>query len=153
MIKKLIPIVIIILLLPILAYSAIVITNNVIADRVEKALASHALPEGTTLLDSLSAAGRFEGNGNGMQYMGAILVESESSSEELKKHYGTEFDFIEVRRQETAELNFTHDSFSFDGFSEVTDKSYFAVICQESDRRELFGDFLCALLDLDVRGH
>ena len=35
------------------------------------------------LIESLSEAGRLTGNGNGLQYFGAVLIRSELSLEEL----------------------------------------------------------------------
>ena len=57
--------------------------NNHTAYKVEKALCEIPLPEETELIESLSLAGKLTGNGNGMQYFGAILIRSELSLEEL----------------------------------------------------------------------
>ncbi len=57
--------------------------NNYTAYKVEKALCETSLPEETELIESLSQAGKLTGNGNGMQYFGAILIRSELSLGEL----------------------------------------------------------------------
>ena len=60
--------------------------NNHTAYKVEKALCEIPLPEETELIESLSQAGKLTGNGNGMQYFGAILIRSELSLEELETY-------------------------------------------------------------------
>ena len=97
---------IVIIALSTIFYVAIVITNNSIADKIEKDLVSYELPTNTKLIDSLSAAGKLTGSGNGMQYMGAILVDSDLSIEALKEHYSSQFDYIEVNEQKTVNLDF-----------------------------------------------
>lgn len=152
--KKLVLVVVILLVvaLPVLCYAGITLTNNYLAQRIEKELAAHQLPEGTALVDSLSAAGKLVGNGNGMQYMGSILVESELSREELLSHYSSRFEYIEVREQSTANLDFINAGHCrFDGFSEG--KTCYSVTCWDSNREKLVGSFIGSLLDMDIRGH
>ena len=66
---------------------SIPLINNHTAYKVEKALCEIPLPEETELIESLSQAGKLTGNGNGMQYFGAILIKSELSLEELETYY------------------------------------------------------------------
>ncbi len=66
---------------------SIPLINNHTAYKVEKALCEIPLPEETELIESLSQAGKLTGNGNGMQYFGAILIRSELSLEELDIYY------------------------------------------------------------------
>lgn len=66
---------------------SIPLINNHAAYKVEKALCEIPLPEETELIESLSQAGKLTGNGNGMQYFGAILIRSELSLEELDAYY------------------------------------------------------------------
>lgn len=61
--------------------------NNNIAYKVEKELCETPLPEKTELIESISRAGKLTGNGNGMQYFGAILIQSELSLKELDDYY------------------------------------------------------------------
>lgn len=139
---------------PVISYICIVITNNTIADSIEKDLVAYELPTNTKLVDSISIAGKLMGNGNGMQYIGAILVESDLSEEELNGHYSSEFDYIEVRKQETANIDFIHSSnYSFNNFSLTNKDSYYSITCWDDNRQEKFGDLLSELLDFDIRGH
>ena len=145
---------IIIFALPIISYVGIVITNNAIADKTEKDLVAYQLPANTEFVDSISIAGKLTGSGNGMQYMGALLVTSELSEEELKDYYSLNFDYIKVRKQENAKIDFIHpNNYSFNGFSETDGKSYYSITCWDDDRREKFGEFVSELLDFDIRGH
>ena len=136
----------------IISYIGIIVTNNSIANKIEKDLVSYELPTSTKLIDSVSVAAKLTGNGNGMQYMGAILVDSDLSKEELKEHYSSEFDYIEVNEQETVNLDFIQ-SVSFDADIKLGDKNYYSIICWDDNRSEMFGDFICELLDFDIRGH
>ena len=61
--------------------------NNNTAYKVEKELCETPLPEKTELIESISRAGKLTGNGNGMQYFGAILIQSELSLKELDDYY------------------------------------------------------------------
>lgn len=144
--------VIVVFALPIISYIGIVVTNNFIANKIENDLVSYELPTNTKFVDSVSAAAKLTGSGNGMQYMGAILVDNDLSKEELKEHYSSEFDYIEVNEQETVNLDFIQNV-SFDADIESGDKTYYSIICWDDERREMFGDFISALLDFDIRGH
>ena len=138
--------------LPVISYIGIVVTNNSIANKIENDLVSYKLPINKKFVDSVSAAAKLTGNGNGMQYMGAILVDSNLSKEELKEHYSSEFDYIEVNEQETVNLEFIQ-TVSFDADIETGDKTYYSIICWDDNRREVFGNFISELLDFDIRGH
>ena len=72
------------LILPLAAQVA----NDASARRVEKTLLALPLPEDTEVLASISAAGKLTGNGNGMQYLGAALLESDLEEEALASWYG-----------------------------------------------------------------
>ena len=144
---------IIMIALPFVSYAGIVITNNCIADKIEKDLAKYQLPSDTELVDSISAAGKMSGSGNGMQYMGAILVKSKLSAEELKEYYDSDFDYIEVRKQENKTLGFDLISYSFSKFPKAQDGTCCSVICWDSNREELVGDVISEILDFDIRGH
>lgn len=66
---------------------SIPLINNHTAYKVEKELCETPLPEKTELIESISRAGKLTGNGNGMQYFGAILIQSELSLKELDDYY------------------------------------------------------------------
>ena len=147
-------ILIVMIVLPVISYIGIVITNNTIADNMEKELVAYDLPPNTELVDSISISGKLTGNGNGMQYMAAILVDSKLSEEELAEYYSLDFDYIEVRKQETANIDFIHNSnYNFKNFSKSNKSFYYSVTCWDDDRQDKYGNFISSLLDFDIRGH
>ena len=85
--KRLLVILISLILIPILAQFGVQIANNCIAMEVEKEIKSLPLLERTNYIESISAAEKLVGNGNGMQYFGAMLIKSELSLEELDTYY------------------------------------------------------------------
>lgn len=63
------------------------VANNAIALGLEKDLKAMPLPENTRLVESSSVAEKLTGNGNGMQYFGALLLKSDLTDRELLAHY------------------------------------------------------------------
>ena len=63
------------------------IVNNAIALGVENELKDLPFPPDTTLVESISKAGRWVGKGNEMQYFGAVLIKSEMTAEDLLEYY------------------------------------------------------------------
>lgn len=63
------------------------VVNDAAARSVESELHALPLPDGTVLIASMSRAGKLSGNGNGMQYLGALLVRSDLSAETLQSFY------------------------------------------------------------------
>lgn len=123
------------------------IKNDMEAKKVANAIKECALPERTELIDTVSAAGKLVGNGNGMQYFGAILIKSELSLEELKEHYGKlasdEFQNI-VEKQETGTIDFIeHADLSFDADCDY-ENTYIVYS---------WGDYSGLASELDLRGH
>ncbi len=90
------------------------------------------LPKETYLIDSVSKAGKLVGNGNGMQYFGAILIESELTLSELDMYYstfrGNEWSYI-VEVQEAVGITvLEHGSLSFENLEDVMkDGDYYIV--------------------------
>ncbi len=68
---------------------AIPVINNAIALGLEKPLKALPLPEGACLLEVSSVAGKLEGNGNGMQYFAALLIESAWDEAALSSYYAS----------------------------------------------------------------
>ena len=126
---------------------SIPLINNHTAYKVEKALCEIPLPEETELIESLSQAGKLTGNGNGMQYFGAILIKSELSLEELDAYYSeyrsNEWEYlVEVQEGQSIEV-IDHGGLQFS--EEIKGSGYYIVYSWGS------GDSL--LQELDMRGH
>ena len=97
---------------------AIPIVNDNVAEKTAKELVKIPMPEGTEYIESKSRAGKLVGNGNGMQYFGAILIQSELSLEELQEYYSnyadSEWECI-VEQQRDNEISvIEHGSLAFE---------------------------------------
>lgn len=126
---------------------SIPLINNHTAYKLEKALCEIPLPEETELIESLAQAGKLTGNGNGMQYFGAILIESELSLEELNTYYSdyrsNEWDYlVEVQKGQSVEV-IEHETLKFS--EEINDSGYYIVYSWENSNS--------LLEELDIRGH
>ena len=121
--------------------------NNNIAYKVEKELCETPLPEKTELIESISRAGKLTGNGNGMQYFGAILIRSDLSLEELDAYYSgyrsNEWECL-VETQEGQHIEvIDHGILQF--LEEIKDNGYYIVYS--------WGSGNSLLEELDMRGH
>ncbi|MDE6685873.1 MAG: hypothetical protein K2K17_00985 [Lachnospiraceae bacterium] len=136
----------------VITYIAIRIAAPIFNDNVAKKTAGELvdlpLPNNTEFIESIYEAGKIVGNGNGMQYFGAILIKSELSLDELKEYYGafTEHDWeCVVENQKTTNVEF------FNGHTNVTFKTdiegddYYIVYSWGSNDT-IFHEF-------DLRGH
>jgi len=61
--------------------------NNYIASEIVEELKVNPLPEKTTIVEEKYVAARLSGNGDGVQYFGALLLKSELSLDDLNKYY------------------------------------------------------------------
>ena len=121
--------------------------NNNIAYKVEKELCETPLPEKTELIESISRAGKLTGNGNGMQYFGAILIRSDLSLEELDAYYSgyrsNEWEcLVETQEGQSIEV-IDHGTLQFT--EEIKDSGYYIVYS--------WGSGNSPLEELDIRGH
>lgn len=141
---------------------AIRTTNDKIADSMEAILREYPLPPETELLDSLSVAAKVDGNGNGMQYFGMILVRSSRTEDQLEDHYKAVMeethrvpifgyaDWVSVSRQESP-IVFEYCDYRFDNYQENADcyrismELYTVVGCEDT--------LLQSVLNTDLRGH
>ena len=126
---------------------SIPIVNDYCAYMVEKELCATPLPENTQLIDSVSKAGKLTGNGNGVQYLGAILIQSELTTEQLDSYYlhyrENEWEYL-VTVQTDRDLSFIElDHLRFS--QEVTADGYYIVYS--------WGKGIELYEMLDMRGH
>ena len=145
---------IIILIIAVVALVLLVVStpfiNNYIAYSIKKDLVEVSLPDKTELIDDLSSAGKLIGNGNGMQFFGAILIKSELTLEELKHFYSkyreNEWSYI-VEKQVSNNIAFIeHRDLKFKALK-VDEQliNYYIVYT--------WGSSDYPLSDLDIRGH
>lgn len=141
--KKLLIIVAAIAGLFIILNVTVTIVNDIYAARAERMLTQLALPERTEYIESFSKAGKLSGNGNGMQYYGAMLITSELSLGQLQEYYG-QHDNCYVYEQNTAKIEKLNGSLTF-----ITDP-----VPDNAYRVELWGDSPpWFFTDFDIRGH
>lgn len=132
------------------------IINNAVALDIEGQLKKLPLPQNTTIIESTSVATKMAGNGNGMQYFGAVLLKSDRSLSELYDHYrpyrrglydclvepqsGTEIRPIgELVNSSSVNMTFRHP---------VEGDGYFILYSWGEAP-----DWAQSLLDTDLRGH
>lgn len=123
------------------------IVNNISAKRIVADIESVPLPPETQIAERFSQAGKLEGNGNGMQFFGAILIESELSLEDLDKHYSlyrkTPWDYI-VEVQETQNVDvIEHGTYPF--LTDMSNGEFYIVYS--------WGNGVSPFQDFDLRGH
>ena len=126
---------------------SIPLINNHTAYKVEKTLCEIPLPEETELIESLSQAGKLTGNGNGMQYFGAILIRSDLSLEELDAYYSdyrsNEWEYlVETQERQPIEV-IDHGTLQFR--EEIKDSGYYIVYS--------WGSGNSLLEESNIRGH
>ncbi len=146
--KKILYIVIAVVLLAICSLLiASPLVNDAVAKMTAKELIEIPTPDGTEYLESVSRAGKLVGNGNGMQYFGAILIRSDLSIKELQEYYSgyadNEWECI-VERQTDREIDvIEHGSLQFE--TEVSGAGYFIVYS--------WGSNDSVTHEMDIRGH
>ena len=127
---------------------SIPVVNDLHAKKVADELSALPLPENTRIAEKKSIAAKLWGNGNGMQYMGALLIESTLPLEELEKFYSERVEYCSVDRQVGQEITVVdHGNYSFN--TEINSDNYYIVYALGKD-----DDFIIQLYsELDLRGH
>lgn len=126
---------------------SIPVMNEYSAWSIEQKLCDTPLPKKTKLVDSVSATGKLVGNGNGMQYFGGILIESDLELQELEEYYSNfredEWEYIvEIQNGEAIQV-LEHKNLSFE--KNIEGEKYYIVYS--------WGDNVNPLSDWDLRGH
>ena len=130
-------------LLPIAVNIFVMAVNDAYAVMAEKKLKQLPLPEDTVYVESFSKAGKLAGNGNGMQYLGVMLITSELTLQQLEEYY-SQYDDCYVWAQDTARIEHLHGRLSF-RTDPVPENAYMV---------ELWGDEPAwFFVDFDIRGH
>lgn len=126
---------------------SIPIVNNTIAKKTAQSVKEIELPNKTEYIETFAKAGKLVGNGNGMQYLGGILIKSELPLSELQAYYSryseTESECI-VEKQTGKELSFIeHGTVSL--HTDISGDLYYIVYS--------WGNSNSIYRDLDLRGH
>lgn len=148
-------IIIALLLLPLALDVAIMLTNTIIADRVETQLLEIDLPANTQLADSMSTAQKLYGNGNGMQYIGQLLVTTELTEEKLRAYYNGINEEIDVKKLETPVVSEYIPKLEFKNFDSNKNNYMIELVKFNPGTFDnyLSKNFFWKILDLDIRGH
>lgn len=123
------------------------IVNDSIAEKTANELVDLPLPNSTEFIESIYKAGKLVGNGNGMQYFGAILIKSELSLDELKEYY-LEFADSEWKNIVENQINtnieiIEHTKLTFK--TDIKGSNYYIVYS--------WGNNNTIFHELDIRGH
>ena len=118
------------------------VVNSNVAKKTAKELVNLPLPENTEYIEAIYKAGKLVGNGNGMQYFGAILIRSELSLEELKEYYSAfaehEWECV-VEEQTGQEIKFIeHTRLTFK--TEIDEDRYY-IVNSWGDNNTIFHEF------------
>lgn len=124
------------------------IVNDNVAKKTANELADLPLPNNTEFIESINKAGKLIGNGNGMQYFGAILIKSELSLEELIEYYKgfaeNEWNCI-VENQIDSDVIIMKEHTGLTFKTDMEGDNYYIVYS--------WGDNNTIFHELDVRGH
>lgn len=119
------------------------IVNDSVARKTAKELSDLSLPQNTECIETVYKAGKLVGNGNGMQYFGAILIQSELTLNELKEFYLNNSN-CKVKQQTTTEIGIIeHANLAFQ--TDINEDNYYIVYS--------WGTNSGIFHELDLRGH
>ncbi len=138
-------------LLAVFMFLALLIAAPMVNDHKAKKtagkLADLPLPDKTEYIEQAYKAGKLVGNGNGMQYFGAVLIKSELSAEELQEYYlrfATNDEECVVEPQVSAEIKIIeHEQLRFS--TDILGDNYYMVYSW-GNNPTIFHSF-------DIRGH
>ena len=139
----------------ILFHVIIHLSNNIIAWGLERQLLKCPLPPDSQLLESVSIAGKMEGNGNGMQWFGIILIASDMDEAALSEWYSTHIslrdgDTVSVFRQDAPGI-FGYGPPRFNNYAPECDCYQVRIFRASAVGAE--STLWEALLNDDLRGH
>ena len=128
---------------------AVPMINNAIAYGIEKELRALPLPEGTELVVSGSAAQRYSGTGSGIEYLGALLLRTDMTREELAAFYAPYVTALDTCTVVPADGRQVLGREVFSAKAEGAGDGYLVVYTL----KDTYGLPLRSLLETDTRGH
>ncbi len=153
--KRIFKVITVLILLPLIFDITVMFVNDLIANKPEKEILSFSLPEKTQLVESNSVAGKLYGNGNGMQYIGQLLVTSELTEEELRAYYYSVDEEIHVKKQDSAVIYEFFPNQEFKNFDSSKNNYMIELVRFNPGTSDSYmsENFFWKLLDWDIRGH
>lgn len=130
-----------------LFFGCIHIVNNHIAEKIRQDLLAIPLLPQTKIIDSKGISGKLFGNGNGMQYTGVILVDSELDGDYLGEHYKMYYPDCEIISSESKNYNV------FFSIKKDEGQLYVIYLTKQIETGTIPNSFFYRLLSLDLRGH
>ncbi len=127
--------------------AAVPAINDRAAEVLADELYSLSPPDGTVVIESVSAAGNLTGNGNKMQYFAAVLVSSDMSIEELYAYYTDAFDGDSIFVNEQTENAIPQSDRGALSFTSTLDEDETYYIIYRWDSTDSF------YRNLDIRSH
>ncbi len=126
---------------------SIPLANNNIAANTARSVRETKLPDNTEYVEIFSKAGKLNGCGNGMQYLGGILIKSELSLDDLQLYYSDyaqhEWEYI-VEKQTDKNIGIIeHGTLLLN--ADINDNNYY-IVYSWGDNNSFFRNF-------DIRGH
>ncbi len=124
------------------------LTNDAAARQVESELLGLPLPPGAQRVDSLAQAAKIVGNGNGMQYIGALLIRSDQSVDELRDFYDAQNSQLHTSATVISTTDAATDEFhGADGFLSEKGEPGLFIVYEWGDGPGWFYE------EVDLRGH
>lgn len=131
-------------------YVGVAVTNNLLAEKVLSDLVNIPLPTASILIKKNAIAGKLYGCGNGMQYTGVILLESDKSSEELANYYQRYHFHCIVESASGTSLT----GFQYETINDIESRYYTVSLTLDHEYDDLgLSDAVWGILNLDFRGH
>ena len=123
------------------------VVNDHIAKKTAEELADLPLPDSTEYIEMVYQAGKLVGNGNGMQYFGAVLIKSALSLDELKEYYSkyaeNEWECVVENQIDKNIKIIEHTELTFR--TDIEGDDYY-IVYSWGDNNTVFHEF-------DIRGH
>lgn len=119
--------------------------SNDLIDKFENEISSY---EGIEIIESQQTYGKLNGNGNGINYFGAVLLKADStdSLDKIVSKLSNKYDIVEYNRQTSSQIDsylLEHKSLSFDKSINPDEEYYCIYYFHSSDKSNSF----------DVAGH
>lgn len=115
--------------------------NDFRANKIVHELTEHPLPPNAKIIEMYSAAGKLVGNGDGMDYFGAILIQSDVGYATVKQNYAASGYFVE--KQDGQLIKQTDKKLYFK--TGITGDNYYIIYKSKWEENPLFWVF-------DIRG-
>ena len=116
--------------------------NDKVAKNIVREIKNIPVPEKTSIEDEVCAVGKLSGNGDGMQYFGAVLLKSEELQEYYGEYADSKYSDIVARQDNERVEVVEHRELRFN--TDIDTEDYYIVYT--------WGDYDGIASELDLRG-